>query len=130
MIVCVWRSEREIKAIRKALTKLQVDGRLANVACEGDGETHTAIPRNLQLCPISPELPIFRSLPLADKAATAVNQLLCADPKEGVHCYLSQTFWKPARHGLGTGWHQVRVPLCTESHRHSQRPSVRHRSDG
>lgn len=99
-------SEREIAAVRKALTKLQLDGRLANVACDGDGETHTEIPRNLQLCPISPELPIFRSLPLAQKTGTALNQLLCDDAKDGVHCYLSQTFWKPAKHGLGTGWHQ------------------------
>eukprot|EP00747_Dinoflagellata_sp_TGD_P200355 gnl/TRDRNA2_/TRDRNA2_73753_c1_seq1.p1 gnl/TRDRNA2_/TRDRNA2_73753_c1~~gnl/TRDRNA2_/TRDRNA2_73753_c1_seq1.p1 ORF type:complete len:342 (-),score=62.93 gnl/TRDRNA2_/TRDRNA2_73753_c1_seq1:194-1219(-) len=99
-------SEREIKAVRKALTKLQVDGRLANVACEGDGKTHTKMPQNLQLCPISPELPIFRSLPLTVKTGRAMSQLLCDNPSESVHCYLSQTFWKPARHGLGTGWHQ------------------------
>ena len=36
----------------------------------------------------------------------AVGRLLVTGPGEGCRCYLSQTFWKPARHGLGTGWHQ------------------------
>ena len=37
----------DIEAVRAALTLLQATGRLANVATEGDGKTHTKIPRNL-----------------------------------------------------------------------------------
>eukprot|EP00658_Telonema_sp_P-2_P056035 TRINITY_DN44530_c0_g1_i1.p1 TRINITY_DN44530_c0_g1~~TRINITY_DN44530_c0_g1_i1.p1 ORF type:complete len:352 (+),score=29.42 TRINITY_DN44530_c0_g1_i1:201-1256(+) len=100
----------EIDALRNALSLLQVRGRLANVATDGDGETHTEVARNLQLCPLSPELPIFRSLPFVEKVGRSVAQLLCNDADdvvdESVYCYLSQTFWKPAQHGLGTGYHQ------------------------
>lgn len=43
-----WDAE-ELQALRTGLTYLQAKGRLANVACEGDGVTHTEIPKNLQL---------------------------------------------------------------------------------
>lgn len=99
---------REVQGLRSALTGLVKKGRLANVATDGDGKTHTAVPRNLQLCPLSPEAPIFRSLPFHDRARAAVDYLLSEeeDRDEGVCQYLSQCFWKPAKHGLGTGWHQ------------------------
>lgn len=101
-----WTSE-EIKGIRGALNALVATGRLANVATDGDGVTHTDTPRNLQLCPISPEHPLFRSLPLHPRVGDAMQRLLCTDPeKQSTVCYLSQTFWKPAKVGLGTGWHQ------------------------
>ena len=103
-----WSAD-EIEALRNALSLLQIRGRLANVATDNDGETHTDVARNLQLCPLSPELPIFRSLPFGEQVSYSLAQLLCDDaddPDESVYCYLSQTFWKPARHGLGTGYHQ------------------------
>ena len=98
---------RELEAIRRGLGALQTAGRLANVATSGDGVTHTDVAQNLQLCPVSPELPIFRSLPFHPRVARAVSSLLCDDPaSESVKCYLSQIFLKPARQGLGTSWHQ------------------------
>lgn len=97
---------KDVAVIRASLTLLQSRGRLANVATEGDGITHTAVPRNFQLCPLTPELGLFKALPLHERVAGAVSQLLCDVPCEGVFQYLSQTFWKPARHGLGTSWHQ------------------------
>jgi len=99
----------EIAAIRAGLIKLKNMGRLANVATEGDGVTHTKIPKNLQLCPLSPELSIFKSLPFNRKVSTAMAQLLrdeSIDGEQDICCYLSQTFWKPGNHGLGTGIHQ------------------------
>ena len=103
-----WTDE-EIRAIRVALHKLQLEGKLANVATTGDGKTHTSEARNLQLCPLSPEASIFRSLPFTTKVSIAAAQLLLDKRVVGaddVLCYLSQTFWKPAKHGLGTSWHQ------------------------
>ena len=99
----------EFHAIRAGLIKLKNMGRLANVATEGDGVTHTAIPKNLQLCPLSPELPIFKSLPFNKKIGAAMSKLLHDDTnsdEQDICCYLSQTFWKPPHHGLGTGIHQ------------------------
>lgn len=99
-------SESEIRAIRSALSRIVRKGRLANVSTAGDGETHTKVAKNLQLCPLSPEADIFRSLPLASKVARAVQQLLTDDSRDNICCYLSQTFWKPANGGWGTSWHQ------------------------
>ena len=86
--------------------------------------TPTTCPRNLQLCPLIPEHPLFAALPWAARVREAVARLLLEEQggqgeqgeqgergeqgEEGdtVLCYLSQTFWKPARQGLGTSWHQ------------------------
>eukprot|EP01084_Bolivina_argentea_P117091 207979_1 len=102
-------NEDEFRAIRAGLIKLRNMGRLANVACEGDGITHTSVPKNLQLCPLSPELPIFKSLPFNTKIGSTMAKLLHDDninEEQDICCYLSQTFWKPPQHGLGTGMHQ------------------------
>ncbi len=97
----------EFRAIRTGLIKLRNMGRLANVATDGDAVTHTEIPQNLQLCPLSPELPIFKSLPFNIKIAATMSKLLHDENmNDDICCYLSQTFWKPAQHGLGTGMHQ------------------------
>lgn len=101
--------DEEIRAIRAGLVKLKNIGRLANVATEGDGVTHTKIPKNLQLCPLSPELSIFKSLPFNKKIGSTMKKLLNDDTineDQDICCYLSQTFWKPPQHGLGTGLHQ------------------------
>ena len=93
-------SKDEIEAMRLVLTLMQKNGRLANVSTIGDGVTHTEIPLNLQLCPLSPEAPLFRSLPFAKKVGDAVQQLLARDDAErdcSVTAYLSQTFWKPPK---------------------------------
>ena len=52
------------------------------------------------------EHPIFDSLPFVPKVREAISKLILTDVDESCCCYLSQTFWKPAQHGLGTGWHQ------------------------
>eukprot|EP01083_Nonionella_stella_P291354 991436_1 len=101
--------EQEFRAIRAGLVKLRNNGRLANVATEGDGVTHTTISQNLQLCPLSPELSLFKSLPFHPKVGEVMSKLLhddTIDEEQDICCYLSQTFWKPAKHGAGTGWHQ------------------------
>ncbi|XP_065189130.1 phytanoyl-CoA dioxygenase domain-containing protein 1-like [Sycon ciliatum] len=98
----------ELTAIRKQLEHLQSAGRLANVATAGDGKTHTEVPKNLQLCPLSPEADLFRSLPFSPKVAATLADLLLPDAENSnaLLCYLSQVFWKPAHHGIGTSWHQ------------------------
>ena len=100
-----WTKE-ELTAIKDALYSLQKQGKLNNVATEDDGETHTEEDKNLQLCPLMPEHLLFESLPFIAKVGDAISKLILADEKESCCCYLSQTFWKPAKHGLGTGWHQ------------------------
>eukprot|EP01084_Bolivina_argentea_P117092 207980_1 len=102
----------EFRAIRAGLSKLYNIGRFANVATEGDG-THTQIYQNLQLCPLSPELAIFKSLPFNKKICSALSQVLHDDSDnndkigdQDICVYLSQSFWKPAKRGLATGWHQ------------------------
>jgi hypothetical protein len=92
--------------MKAGLIQLSEKGKLANVATIGDGKTHTDVPRNLQLCPLSPESSLFRTMPFDEKVANTVSSLICDDKeKESVCCYLSQVFWKPPKIGLGTGWH-------------------------
>ena len=100
-----WTTE-ELIAIKAALDSLKLSGKLTNVATEDDGVTHTDHDKNLQLCPLMPEHPLFASLPFVAKVGEAVSKLITEEDDESCCCYLSQTFWKPARQGLGTGWHQ------------------------
>ena len=99
-------TKQELRAIKEALNSLEKEGKLNNVATEDDGTTHTSENKNLQLCPLMPEHPIFDSLPFVPKVREAISKLILTDVDESCCCYLSQTFWKPAHHGLGTGWHQ------------------------
>eukprot|EP00494_Astrolonche_serrata_P027810 UN28074 len=46
-------------------------------------------------------------LPFHPNVASIIHTLLCDnDEKQSACCYLSQTFWKPAKAGEGTAWHQ------------------------
>jgi len=99
-------SPNELSAIRGALEELQQQGKLNNVATEGDGVTPAKAASNLQLCPLMPEHQLFACLPWVAKVYDAVAALLQDNEQEDVTCYLSQTFWKPALQGLGTSWHQ------------------------
>lgn len=99
-------SEQEAVALRGALINLVQGGNLANVSTDGDGVTHSEVARSLQLCPLSPHAPILKLLPFHPKVAEVIHQLLCDSPEESACCYLSQTFWKPAKSGEGTSWHQ------------------------
>ncbi len=95
-------AEREIRAMRRELERLKAAGLLRNVATAGDGETPATDFANLQLCPMFPHSDLFRAMPFADKAVSAVRQLI-GDP---VVLHLDQVFLKPGRQGSGTNWHQ------------------------
>jgi phytanoyl-CoA hydroxylase len=95
-------SPREIEAMRAELDRLKENGKLRNVATEGDGKTHSTTKFNLQLCPMWPHSDFFRAMPFAPKVAEAVRQLI-GDP---VLLHLDQVFLKPGKHGAGTNWHQ------------------------
>ncbi len=94
--------EREIAAMRADLERLKTEGKLRNVATDGDGKTTSTQKVNLQLCPISPHSRLFRALPFAPKVLEAVEQLIGGP----VMLQLDQVFLKPGMHGAGTNWHQ------------------------
>ena len=83
-------TEREVRAMRAELERLKAVGLLRNVATSSDKI-------NLQLCPMFPHSRFYRAMPFADKAISAVRQLI-GDP---VVLQLDQVFLKPggARHG-------------------------------
>src|SRR5437016_964329 len=95
-------SQEEVAAMRADLDRLRSEGRLRNVATDGDGKTHSQTMQNLQLCPISPHSTLYRAMPFNPKVIEAVGQLI-GDP---VLLHLDQVFLKPGRHGMGTNWHQ------------------------
>lgn len=95
-------NEEEVRAMQLELKRLENEGRLGNVATDGDGVTKSQTKANLQLCPMSPHSDLFRAMPFAEKVVEAVSQLI-EDP---VLLHLDQVFLKPAKHGAGTNWHQ------------------------
>lgn len=92
----------EVRAMQIELERLKRDGKLRNVATDGDGKTHSQSKANLQLCPMWPHSDFYRAMPFAPKVAEAVGQLI-GDP---VLLHLDQVFLKPGGHGAGTNWHQ------------------------
>jgi len=100
-VLAFWTQE-EVLAMRAELDRLKAEGKLRNVATDGDGKTHSTTKANLQLCPMYPHSDFFRAMPFAPKVAEAVRQLI-GDP---VLLHLDQVFLKPGRHGAGTNWHQ------------------------
>jgi ectoine hydroxylase-related dioxygenase (phytanoyl-CoA dioxygenase family) len=96
-----WNAE-EVAAMQEDLQRLKQEGKLRNVATEGDGKTHSETKVNLQLCPLWPHSDLFHAMPFAPKVAEAVGQLI-GDP---VMLHLDQVFLKPGKHGVGTNWHQ------------------------
>jgi ectoine hydroxylase-related dioxygenase (phytanoyl-CoA dioxygenase family) len=95
-------SKEEVQAMRNELNRLKDAGLLRNVATAGDGKTESKTVANLQLCPMAPHSTFFRAMPFAEKAVSAVQQLI-GDP---VLLHLDQVFIKPGQHGAGTNWHQ------------------------
>ena len=71
-------TDSELAAIKAALQDLVEAGKLSNVATEGDGVTHTRVDRNLQLCPLMPEHPLFDCLPYAEKVSQSSPYILYA----------------------------------------------------
>jgi phytanoyl-CoA hydroxylase len=93
---------REVAALQAELERFKREGRLRNVATEGDGKTHSATKANLQLIPLFDKSDLLRALPFEAKVTGAVGQLI----GEPFVLHLDQLFLKPARHGMGTSWHQ------------------------
>jgi ectoine hydroxylase-related dioxygenase (phytanoyl-CoA dioxygenase family) len=96
-----WTLE-ETAAMQAEVERLKAEGLLRNVATDGDGKTQSMSKANLQLCPMSPHSTLFRALPFAPKVVEAVGRLIGGP----VVLQLDQVFFKPARHGAGTNWHQ------------------------
>ncbi len=103
----------EVEALRSEVARFRREGRLRNVATEGDGQTPTTEQVNLQLVPLAPHSMLFRALPFCEKVLRSASQLL-GDPVVKI---LDQLFLKPARQGLPTNWHadnayfRIRDPL-------------------
>ena len=91
----------EIGVLRAEIIALQTVGKLRNVATDSDGRTTSSQAANLQLCPIGPHSRPIRALAYARKVSAAINALLGDSAVQ----HLDQVFYKPARHGAGTGWH-------------------------
>jgi ectoine hydroxylase-related dioxygenase (phytanoyl-CoA dioxygenase family) len=96
-----WDSQ-EVRAMQMELARLKRDGKLRNVATDGDGKTTSTRVANLQLCPMWPHSDFYRAMPFAPKVAEAVGALI----GHPVLLHLDQVFLKPGRHGAGTNWHQ------------------------
>jgi phytanoyl-CoA hydroxylase len=94
--------DREVGAMRAELDRFKAEGLLRNVATDGDGETHSTITQNLQICPITPKSSFYRSFQFHPEVINAIRSLI-GDP---FVFYLDQIFLKPARTGMGTNWHQ------------------------
>ena len=102
LVVPNFWSQPETLALQKEIERLKSDGKLQNVATDGDGKTQSSVMANLQLCPMSPHSPLLRALPFSQKVIDAISDLI-GDP---VRLHLDQVFLKPGKHGAGTNWHQ------------------------
>jgi phytanoyl-CoA hydroxylase len=96
-----WSAD-EVAAMRAELERLKADGKLRNVATDGDGKTHSTTKINLQLCPMWPHSELFKAMPFAPKVVAAIEALIGAPAL----LHLDQVFLKPGKHGMGTNWHQ------------------------
>jgi phytanoyl-CoA hydroxylase len=95
-------TDREVTSMQAEIERLKNDGRLRNVATEGDGATPSTNSVNLQLCPMYKDSDLFRALPFHPKVGSAVDSLI-GDP---IILHLDQIFLKPGGQGMGTHWHQ------------------------
>ena len=92
----------EVAALQAEVERFKREGLVRNVATDGDGTTHSTTKANLQLIPLFDKSDLVRALPFDAKVVEAVGQLI-GDP---FLLHLDQMFLKPARHGVGTAWHQ------------------------
>lgn len=88
--------------MRAELERLKREGKIRNIATDGDGKTHSKTRINLQLCPMWPHSPLFHAMPFAPKVGEAMERLIGSP----VLHHLDQVFIKPGGHGAGTNWHQ------------------------
>lgn len=95
----------ELEALRSELTRMYARHgaeRSLNVAVQDNGDADGGEMKNLQLIPLSDKSPLYQALPFAPKVADAVEWLI----GDSFRLHLDQAFWKPARQGIGTSWHQ------------------------
>ncbi len=92
----------EVAALQAEVDRFKREGLVRNVATDGDGTTHSTTKANFQLIPLFDKSDLLRALPFDAKVVEAVGQLI-GDP---FLLHLDQMFLKPARHGVGTAWHQ------------------------
>ncbi len=102
LIVHNFFDANEVAALQTDLRRLLDEGKLNNVATDGDGVTPSEMQINLQICPVGPHSELIRALPFSDKVRGAVQSLIPGDVVQ----QLDQIFFKPPHQGVGTGWHQ------------------------
>jgi ectoine hydroxylase-related dioxygenase (phytanoyl-CoA dioxygenase family) len=100
-------TDTELSALRSELGRMYataMDDRSLNVALQADGEENSGDGdwQNLQLIPLNDKSPLYQALPFAPKVSDAVASLI----GDSFRLHLDQAFWKPARQGIGTSWHQ------------------------
>jgi phytanoyl-CoA hydroxylase len=99
---------RETDALRMELTRIYDErrkaGTLRNVAVQEDGSQNRleGTRQNLQVIPLNDKSPLYRALPFHPKALETIESLI----GDRFRLQLDQAFWKPARQGIGTSWHQ------------------------
>jgi hypothetical protein len=101
VVVPGFLTAREVAALQAEVRRLRDEGRLRNVATDGDGATTSQSVANLQICPIGLISPLIAALPWRPDVAETLGQVLDGTPVQ----HLDQIFLKPARHGAGTNWH-------------------------
>lgn len=95
-------TSNEIAALQAEVANLQMNGKLRNIATEGDGVTHSNTVFNLQICPIGvANSRLIAALPWRSGVPEVITALLGGDSVQ----HLDQIFLKPAAHGAGTNWH-------------------------
>lgn len=99
---------RETDALRAELERMYEARRQAgaslNVAIQADGTKRKddGELQNLQLIPLNDKSRLYRALPFHSKVSATVGALIGSS----FRLHLDQSFWKPARQGIGTQWHQ------------------------
>ncbi|MDA1191789.1 MAG: phytanoyl-CoA dioxygenase family protein, partial [Candidatus Poribacteria bacterium] len=108
LIIDGFFTQREASALLAELTRIieerRASGSLRNVAVQEDGSenNHDGERLNLQVIPLNDKSPLYKALPFAPKVADTVAQLI----GDSYRLHLDQAFWKPAKKGMGTHWHQ------------------------
>ena len=93
---------QEARAMQLEIERFKRVGLVRNVATDGDGKTHSAAKRNLQLCPMFDKSDLFKAVPFDPRVIAAITALI----GEPARLHLDQVFLKPAKDGAGTSWHQ------------------------
>jgi ectoine hydroxylase-related dioxygenase (phytanoyl-CoA dioxygenase family) len=87
---------KEVSAMLLELDRMRCTGLFNNVAAKSE------VQQNLQLLPMYDKSPLYRALPFAPKVKQAIAALI----GDRYLLHLDQSFWKPAKTGMGTHWHQ------------------------